>query len=236
MPSPQSQRSNAVNRRKAEASTLLHWVRSEDGTPWPDWSGRLSSMGVKGVWTDYGVVSLREAVKRQVFVRAWGAGAGVEPSLLEDRYQQSGEAYFLQRLGLCLRSGAMAVGHEAVRERMTGAKSGLLLLSVDAGESSRTRYTRNVERKQGTVVEMASGERLGRALGREFVSCVWVDTPPWVDDLSRLASALNGLPAGTIVSYDDAAARVGRAAGSQDSAVPGEGVTSGPGHDVPPRR
>jgi hypothetical protein len=193
-------------------------------------------MGVKGVWTEYGLNSLRDAVKRQVFVRVWGAEANVAASVLEERYQQSGETYFLQRLGLCLRAGAMAVGHEAVRERMTGSTYGLLLLSVDAGESSRTRYTRNVERKQGVLVELASGERLGRALGRDFVSCVWVDTSPWVDDLSRLASALNGLPAGTIVSYDNAAARVGRTAGSQDSAVPGEGVTCGQGHDVPPRR
>ena len=227
MRSPHSQRTNAVNRRKAEASALLHWVKSEDGTPWPDWSGRLSTMGVKGIWTDYGLNSLREAIRRQVFVRSWGAEANVASSLMEERYQQTGESYFLQRLGLCLRAGAMAVGHEAVREGMTGASSGLLLLPVDAGESSRTRYMRNVERKHGIVVELASGERLGRALGREFVSCVWVDTSPWVDDLSRLASALNGLPAGTIVSYDNAAARVGRAAGSNDSAVPGEGVTRG---------
>ncbi|MBU6163209.1 MAG: hypothetical protein KGO50_19015 [Myxococcales bacterium] len=236
MTTPHSQRTNAVNRRKAEASTLLHWVRSDDGTPWPDWSGRLSSMGVKGIWTEYGLSSLREAVRRQVFVRSWGGEANVASSLLEERYQQSGEAYFLQRLGLCLRAGAMAVGHEAVRERMTGAKNGLLLLAVDAGESSRTRYSRNVERKHGILVELASGERLGRALGREFVSCVWVDTAPWVNDLSRLACALNGLPAGTIVSYDNAAERVGRAAGSNDSAVPGEGVTRGDGHDAILRR
>jgi hypothetical protein len=228
MSRPRTTRTDAVTRRRLPRAALLHWLLDAEGCAQPDWSGRSARFGYRGVWTGLDARSITEACRRQVFERTWGESLREKPQadVLVARVRERGEAWLLQRLGLACRASALAVGQQSCREAMAAVGSGgLLLVSADAGSSTRHRFAANARRKHATVVEVSEGSRLGQALGREFVSCAWTAQAPWRDDLAAVCHALFLLPESMIVGYEGAVHDGPAAdAGGQDPAPPQDRV------------
>jgi len=73
----------------------------------------------------------------------------------------------LRLLGLALRSGRVSTGEDQSREAVTAHKARLLLLSSDAGESTRRRFERLATKKLPLLPLEQDKAALGAALGRE---------------------------------------------------------------------
>lgn len=186
-------RTSVSTRRTAPRERLIRWFDGPEGTSWPDWTGRSAALGGKGVYTEPSAEAVREAIRRK---RLKG-----DPTVLVGRLVESGERVWAERLGLATRANAIAVGQTAVRERMRDGQALLLLVAADAGNAVVEKVTRNAERKGTPYCTVSSGEVLGRATGREFVSCVLVEQPSFATDLLIWSEALASLGSGVVRGF-----------------------------------
>lgn len=190
---PQSTRTCVGTRTQHAREELLGWFRGEDGTPWPDWTGRMGRHVGRGAWVLPNAEAIRAAVRRNGFASGFREPLSTfDADLLLTRAIAAGERAWLDRLGLANRAGALAVGQAAAQERLGTGGVSILLLAQDAGASrSKFGYTGRVRGILTLMLE--SGTTLGAALGREFVSVVAVERGVFADDLGRWARWLAGL-------------------------------------------
>jgi predicted RNA-binding protein YlxR (DUF448 family)/ribosomal protein L7Ae-like RNA K-turn-binding protein len=215
-----SHRTSVATRVRAERETLLAWFPGEDGSPWPDWTGRAGRHLGRGAWTEPTAAAIRAAVKRNAFAAAFRADAPrVGADELLRRALEAGRKVFLERIGLANRAGALAAGQAASLERLGSGRVALLLLAADAGDACRRKFTHTARARGIVTVVVREGAVLGRSLGREFVSVAALDESPFSRDLARWARWLMDLGDTTLVgaSLEDA---VPEAAGERLS-VPG---------------
>lgn len=194
----------------------------------PDWTGKAARLvGGRGVHLRPSADAVRDAIKRGVFRRAWGADLRVDAeSVLLDRLRDTALSTWSQRLGLAVRAGALAVGQASSSEAMSKSnRTGMLLIAADASDGNQQKFARNGARKGACVVTVRSGSELGAPTGREFVSVAWVDDAAFVKPLERASSALLGLPDSIILGYESGAAATAVMAGGPSGDVTAKGVT-----------
>lgn len=73
----------------------------------------------------------------------------------------------LNLLGIALRGGRLEVGTTSVKESARRGDLAAAVLAADAGENARDRVLPLMEATGVPVVEVADGEALGAALGRD---------------------------------------------------------------------
>ncbi len=185
-----SERTDVSVKATADREGLLRWFVGPDGEPWPDWTGRARVPG-RCVYTGPDAESIAATVSNRGFSRGWKGNVKV-PSVdvLTARARDLGLTCWRQRLGLAHRAGALSVGQAAARDNTSGAA---MLLATDAGEAAQSRFASNAGRKQMPLIR-TSGETLGSALGREFVSVVIISRSPFAESLTAWATALSTYP------------------------------------------
>jgi predicted RNA-binding protein YlxR (DUF448 family) len=199
--STRHKRTNAVDRKRHAQQGLVRWFLGPDETPWPDWGGRSERLG-RGVWVEPTEKSIRQALERRVFERGFERESlQLDADVLVRRARERGEERFFNQLGLANRARQVSIGQAAVRAEFSGCYDGLLLVASDAGEAGQDRYGRSAETKGVPVVAVTGGNRLGAALGREFVSVVWVQPGVFAEELTRIARALFTLDSAAVSGY-----------------------------------
>ncbi len=83
------------------------------------------------------------------------------------------------RLGLALRSGALAVGTEAAADAIRRQRAELVIVAGDAGRSTRARLAELAAKARVAVRAGPGRGEMGRALGRGAVAVVVVSDPRW---------------------------------------------------------
>lgn len=115
---------------------------------------------------------------------------GNKDTLIE-RVTNVAEQAFLDRLGLACRANALAIGQTAIRDSLKkGWTEGVLIVAQDAGRAGIDRVHDRALKRGTLVVEVDQGERLGQALGRQYVSAVWCQENAFSHTLWRWAPAM----------------------------------------------
>lgn len=166
-----------VTRTIADQGRLVRWFVGPDATHWPDWTGATRGRFGRGVYTLRDEKVVREAVKRRKLKG--------EADVLVERLRAAALRALWDRLSLACRSGKLAIGQIAVRERLRDGRPALLFVAADAGASSRNRVAEHASRREIPILSVAEGARLGKCLGREFVSSALVEASAFADDLLR---------------------------------------------------
>lgn len=154
------QRRCIVTGQVAPMARLIRFVVSPAGSVVCDVAGRLPG---RGLWVGADRATLAEAVRRNTFRRAAKGPVTVAADLVD-----SVEALLLGRvldhLGLARRAGQAVFGFERVREWVTRGEARLLFAAGDGDPRDRARLRRAAADRP--VIEVLSGDELGRATGR----------------------------------------------------------------------
>lgn len=162
---------------------LIRWFVGPDETHWPDWTGQTRGRFGRGVYTLRASRAVELAATRRQLI----GGA----ALLLPRVRQAAEKALWDRLSLACRANAMAIGQVAVREALSkGSKNGVLVYASDAGKAGIEREYDRALARGAMAVEVPSGTRLAQALGREFVSSIWLEDSAFARDLKVWAPAM----------------------------------------------
>lgn len=162
---------------------LVRWFVGPDGTHWPDWTGQTRGRFGRGRYT----LRSPRAVELGATRRQLIGGA----ALLLPRVQLAAERAFWDRLSLACRANALSIGQVAVREALSNGRSGgVFIYATDAGKAGIDRVHDHALHHGATAVQISDGARLGQALGREYVSCLWCKDSAFSNDLLVWAPAM----------------------------------------------
>ncbi len=171
---------------------LIRWFADGDGASWPDWTGRTSGRVAGGVYTLQTPAAIRAAAERR---RLHGSGDD-----LITRARVAGEKEWFARVGLANRAGVAAVGQKASRVTFPRSPVAVTLVAEDAGETTKSRFATNSLRKGVPLLYISSGELLGSALGRTYVSVALVTQSAFGGDLVRWGRALSEFPGSCVTA------------------------------------
>ena len=191
-------------RKEVEKDYALRWFLDPNNDIWPDWTGRSRKIAKRGASTHANTDCISNANQQGGFQRALKTNFNATPSVkLFQRAILLGENAFFNRLGLALRAKMLFVGAIAVREGFKKSVPVLLILSSNAGNAVQQRTSRNAFRKSCSIVEVSSGFRLAKALGREFVSVALLKNSSFGRTLVAWSFGLCSLDAPNFVRYLD---------------------------------
>lgn len=125
----------------------------------------------RGVWLKPDVESVRRALKKGGFQRGFGQRLALpsEDELLE-MLRQGITRRLRETLHTAARARKLVAGQDISSEAMRNNTARALLLAQDAGESTRSKFTANADRKELPLIAIWGGEELGHLVSREFVS------------------------------------------------------------------
>lgn len=176
-------RTCVASRQVLAQDDLIRWFVGPDGTHWPDWTGRSRGRLGKGRYTQRSSDMVAQAVQRRQL-------KGNADTLIA-RVTDVADQAFLDRLGLACRANALAIGQSAVREALKkGWSNGVLIYAQDAGKAGIDRVHDRVLQRGTPIIEVENGERLGHALGRQYVSVVWCKDSAFSHTLWNWAPAM----------------------------------------------
>jgi len=159
-------RTCVASREVLAQDELIRWFVGPDGTHWPDWTGKSRGRFGKGRYTQRTLQMVQQAIQRKQLTG--------NKEILVQRAIDSANRAFLDRLGLACRANALAIGQAAVRDVLRqGWGKGVLIYAQDAGAAGVERVHDRVLQRGTLVVEVSDGERIGQALGRQYVSMLW---------------------------------------------------------------
>lgn len=197
-------RTCVASRELRAQDDLIRWFVGPDGTHWPDWTGRSRGRLGKGRYTQRNREMVEQAIQRRQL-------KGNKDTLLARVTDVANQA-FLDRLGLACRANALAIGQNAVREALKeGWKNGVLIYAQDAGKAGIERVHARVLQRGTPTIQVENGEKLGHALGRQYVSVVWCQDSAfsrtlwsWAPAMASLQSVVNSvrLPTASQISLE----------------------------------
>lgn len=159
-------RTCVASREVLAQDELIRWFMGPDGTHWPDWTGRSRGRLGKGRYTQRTLPMVEQAIQRRQLT-------GKKETLVQ-RVIEGADQAFWDRLGLACRANALAIGQTSVRDVLRkGWNNGVLIYAQDAGRSGIERVHDRVLQRGTLVIEVDQGERMGQALGRQYVSMLW---------------------------------------------------------------
>ncbi len=157
---PAKRRRCILSQRVCSTATLIRFVAGPDNSIVPDLAERLPG---RGLWLSASRSALEEARTNGSFNRAAHAAVALNAELAEQVAEQLA-LRALNFLGLSLRSGAVAVGHEQVRADLSAHRAAVLLQAADGAPQARA-LLRALANGLPSVEMFTRGE-LSRALGR----------------------------------------------------------------------
>lgn len=156
---------------------LLRFVVDEAGQVWPDIMEKLPG---RGVWVGCAAAQLEQAVRKNLFAKAFRRAVSVDPALTATVGVQL-RRQLLNILGLCRKSGLTVHGLPQVQAAAQQRRLTLLLLATDAGQDGQDKLAAYF--KAADIIQLLDSPSLGQALGRD--QAVYVGLSP-----HRLTTAL----------------------------------------------
>ncbi len=154
------QRRCIVSRRECAGEALIRFVAGPDNHIVADVAERLPG---RGLWLRAERSAVEQAVAEGLFAKAARANVIAETGLA-DQVAQLLNQRSLNYLGLALRSGGIAIGHDQVRADLGAGRAAVLVQVNDGAAHARSRL-RAVAHGLPSV-EMFSRGELSQALGR----------------------------------------------------------------------
>lgn len=197
-----------ASREVRPQTELLRFVRAPSGAVCFDVSGRMDG---RGAWVVPSEASIRAAVERGAFGRAFQAPVQVEADALVHNVRATLAAEACRHLGLARRASLAVPGRDKAIEACARGHATVLVLASDLAERSVNAVTNKVT----DVVIVVRGPRkdqIGHALGRRETGVVALGEGPLVrrlvQELTR-GEAMGWLPAALSSLNDADAARGG---------------------------
>lgn len=179
------ERTCIVSRRALPKHAMVRFVVAPDGRVVPDIAERLPG---RGLWVRAEREAVVTACSRGHFAKAARRAVNVAPGLADEVERQLA-ARALSLLGFARRAGAIAFGHDRVREMIEGGRAALLIEASDASPGSRARMTA----RSGDLPQVAlfTREELGAPLGRDEIVHIALEAGPLTESFLAAARRLD---------------------------------------------
>jgi uncharacterized protein len=171
MPRREPERTCIVTRAVAAPAELIRFVVSPEGSVVPDLQGKLPG---RGAWVTATADTVRQAVKRRAFGRAFKAEVKASPSLAEE-IEAALRQDLRQALSLANKAGAVTSGFAKVEAAIAEGSVAALIHAAEAAEDGRRKLAGALRKRLGDatsevpVITELTGEELDLALGRSNV-------------------------------------------------------------------
>lgn len=149
-----------LSRQECASETMIRFVAGPDNHIVPDVAERLPG---RGLWLRAERSAVDQAVAERCFAKAARANVTAEAGLA-DQVAHLLTQRSLNFLGLALRSGVIAIGHDQVRADLSAGRAAVLVQANDGAAAARSRL-RAVAHGLPSI-EMFSRGELAQALGR----------------------------------------------------------------------
>jgi predicted RNA-binding protein YlxR (DUF448 family) len=171
LPRPEPERTCIVTRQAAPPEKLIRFVVGPDREVVPDLKGKLPG---RGAWVTATAETVRQAVKRRAFGRAFKEEVRAAPDLAE-QIENALLRDLKQGLSLANKAGAVVSGFTKVEVAIREQGVAALLHAAEAAEDGRRKLGQALRKRYGDaisaipVIAELSGEELDLALGRSHV-------------------------------------------------------------------
>jgi predicted RNA-binding protein YlxR (DUF448 family) len=149
-----------LTRREGSTEEMIRFVAGPDRQIHADLTERLPG---RGMWLQASRAALEEARAKNKFAQAARAEVSVDAALAE-RVAQQLSRRALDYLGLALRAGEIAVGHDQVRADLEARRVSVLVQAADGAAQARARFRALAHGLP--AIEMFNRAELAQALGR----------------------------------------------------------------------
>ncbi len=159
-----TERMCVVTREVHDEDALLRFVRGPDGTAVPDLQRKLPG---RGVWVSLSRERVKEAIKKNLFSRGFGAETKAAPELADligDLLRKLALSYF----SLAKKAGLAVSGNSKVEDMVGKNKAQIILHAVEAAPDGR----RKIDGLAGpdvTMINIFKVDELDLAFGRSNV-------------------------------------------------------------------
>ncbi len=159
-----TERMCVVTREVHDEDALLRFVRGPDGTAVPDLQRKLQG---RGVWVSLSRERVREAIKKNLFSRGFGAETKAAPELADligDLLRKLALSYF----SLAKKAGLAVSGNSKVEDMVSKNKAQIILHAAEAAPDGR----RKIDGLAGpdvTMINIFKVDELDLAFGRSNV-------------------------------------------------------------------
>ena len=146
---------------------LIRFVVSPSGEAVPDIAGRLPG---RGAWLTADRALVRQAVKRNVFSRAFRMPVSA-PADLDDQLEALLARRLIDTVSLARKAGQAVTGSEKVRAAINSGSAAILLQATDGaadGVAKLAALARSAGKGRISRVQVLTSAELGLAFGREF--------------------------------------------------------------------
>ena len=171
MPRREPERSCIVTRRVGPPEGLIRFVLGPDGTVVPDLKHKLPG---RGAWVTAEAGTVREAVRRRLFNRAFKAEVKIPPALAED-LDRALRQDLRQALSLANKAGAVTSGFAKVEAAIAQGAVAALVHAAEAADDGRRKLAGALRKRFGDaisavpVIDELTGPELDLALARPNV-------------------------------------------------------------------
>ena len=171
MPRAEPERTCIVTREVRPPEALIRFVVAPDGAVTPDLKHKLPG---RGAWVTANIATVREAVRRRLFARAFKTEVKVAPTLPDD-IAQALKQDLRQALSFANKAGAVTTGFAKVEAAIAAERIAALVHAAEAAEDGRRKLAGALRKRFGDaisafpVVDDIAGEELDLALGRPNV-------------------------------------------------------------------
>jgi len=179
-----------VTRREGLTDGMIRFVVGPDRRIIADLAERLPG---RGYWLSADKATLEEARTKGAFAKAAGGPVIVDEGLAAEVGEQLSQRA-LNYLGLTLRAGTIAIGHDQVRADICAKRAALLLQATDGAVQPRARMRTLAHSLP--AVEMFTRSELSRALGRDDIVYAVLQPSPLADRFLRECRRLGSFRVG----------------------------------------
>lgn len=181
----QTERRCIVTKETLPKSHLIRFVMAPNGWIVPDIRNKLPG---RGVWIKAEKAYIQQAIKRNLFARAFDHAVIVSPDLAQSVVNQL-HLWIADLLGLAKKAGEAVAGFEKTESALKQGKVGLLIEAKDAAANGKSKLQKSV--KTGTeILAPLEADALGRALGRDHAVHVAIFRGRLADKLSGACKKL----------------------------------------------
>lgn len=171
MPKQEPERSCIVTREARPKGELMRFVLDPAGRVVPDLRQRLPG---RGAYVTPSAASVREAVRKRLFSRAFRTEAKASPELAKE-VEEALVADLKAALALANKAGAVVAGFGKVEEALSARRVAALIHAREAAEDGRRKLAGALRKAEGGTIshietfDDLSGHDLDMALGRVHV-------------------------------------------------------------------
>ncbi|HEX2580383.1 MAG TPA: RNA-binding protein [Dongiaceae bacterium] len=151
-----------VTRQSLPKSELIRFVMAPNGCIVPDIRNKLPG---RGVWVTAARPMLQQAIKRNLFARAFDHAVIVPPDLVQGVIAQL-QLWIADLLGLAKKAGMAVAGFDKTQVALRQGKVGLLIEARDGAENGKEKLHK-LTPPDTAMWDPLNSDALGRALGRE---------------------------------------------------------------------